>query len=595
MFAHYNIHIWFTAGSLPSDNARQDEIINRFRQSLGDLCDFPPKGCTFSSDPRPEAINFVVMNNAPDDWIPLTSLTHAVILNPQDRDLDTVWPMDFPRLLFKVTKSKILFYTTIGSRLTDGQNMDFLLERRRSDEYEDAEWALDSTFIDRDGYLALNPDIEEFFGKEVTADRLCQHYSEYGRNEARCYTLKPVRLCSAGATRIIQSTGGPNNNDEYVRDRFLDIPYKGREVFFAESTLRQDNTTLLFWNMKLSLDSEPPPFTALASGDEKLKLDVAYSLVERRLGISVGEYTAKPRPLQFVVSETNPRMAYIVICNRWTVQFPKSQLLERVVSICTTANSWTLDGNPILSILRYEKVKNAATRKETTNTPLENGPSSSNVGGAVKKSPALGRFQSLHQPSMVVVDDFFDNPESVRELALQQTFVEHPTAHKGRRTETRFMFSGLKEEFERLLHIEIDARSWTEPLNGVFQSCIAGDQVVFHADCNDYAAVIYLTPNAPYNSGTSFIASKATGLRAYPTENEAVTLGKSVSQLAHDTFTGKLLDVNAWETVDKIGNVFNRLVLWRSWQTHADTSYFGHSLETGRLFMIFFFNSVKKA
>jgi hypothetical protein len=51
-----------------------------------------------------------------------------------------------------------------------------------------------------------------------------------------------------------------------------------------------------------------------------------------------------------------------------------------------------------------------------------------------------------------------------------------------------------------------------------------------------------------------------------------------------------VVDVTAWDTVDLIGNVYNRIVLWDAQLIHAAADYFGHDDETSRLFQIFFFD-----
>ena len=50
------------------------------------------------------------------------------------------------------------------------------------------------------------------------------------------------------------------------------------------------------------------------------------------------------------------------------------------------------------------------------------------------------------------------------------------------------------------------------------------------------------------------------------------------------------LDPCDFEVVDVVGNVYNRLVLFNSQMIHAASCYFGNSLETGRLFQLFFFD-----
>ena len=59
-------------------------------------------------------------------------------------------------------------------------------------------------------------------------------------------------------------------------------------------------------------------------------------------------------------------------------------------------------------------------------------------------------------PSFIVVDNFYKNPDAIREFALQQTFQENPNYHKGRRCiNPEFRFPGIKERFERILGARI--------------------------------------------------------------------------------------------------------------------------------------------
>ena len=48
-------------------------------------------------------------------------------------------------------------------------------------------------------------------------------------------------------------------------------------------------------------------------------------------------------------------------------------------------------------------------------------------------------------PSFLVIDDFYNNVDAVRELALSQTFVLRPERNKGQRTDAAFRFGGVKE------------------------------------------------------------------------------------------------------------------------------------------------------
>jgi hypothetical protein len=186
---------------------------------------------------------------------------------------------------------------------------------------------------------------------------------------------------------------------------------------------------------------------------------------------------------------------------------------------------------------------------------------------------------NVPQPNIIVVDNLYpaDAALLIRDAALADDLELHPERHKGRRGRERPISEGMQEILVKLLQREKVTGGYC-----VFQACLAGEQIVFHADDNDYAAILYLTPDAPYGTGTSFYASKATGLRS----SRGMTLDD-----ASLTFDGKLLDRTAWECVDMIGNVFNRLVVWDARMLHAATEYFGTEPKNGRLFEMMFFDA----
>ena len=54
------------------------------------------------------------------------------------------------------------------------------------------------------------------------------------------------------------------------------------------------------------------------------------------------------------------------------------------------------------------------------------------------------------------------------------------------------------------------------------------------------------------------------------------------------------IDKSNWELVDKIGNIYNRLVIFKSHNIHAVSDYFGEDINNSRLFQLFFFDIEKK-
>lgn len=193
--------------------------------------------------------------------------------------------------------------------------------------------------------------------------------------------------------------------------------------------------------------------------------------------------------------------------------------------------------------------------------------------------PAI-RLREQRPPQLLAVDDFYDDPGAVRNLALRQDFGEDLRYFKGQRTFKTFRFPGIRERFECLLQAKVTR--WDEmEVNGVFQFCTARDPLVYHADTQMYAGAVYLTPDAPAQCGTSFYRSRGhTDVRRWPAEGYAYD---AIFPTGH-------YDRTKFELVDTVGNVYNRLVIWDAQLLHSASEYFGDRLENSRLFHLFFFD-----
>ena len=107
-----------------------------------------------------------------------------------------------------------------------------------------------------------------------------------------------------------------------------------------------------------------------------------------------------------------------------------------------------------------------------------------------------------------VVDDFYDNPDQVREFALHQMYFDDE-GYIGIRTRKQFLSDTIKSKFENIMGVPI--KEWeSHGMNGRFQLCKAGERLVYHCDDQKWAGVLYLTPDAPTQTGTSFYKHKKT-------------------------------------------------------------------------------------
>ncbi len=188
-------------------------------------------------------------------------------------------------------------------------------------------------------------------------------------------------------------------------------------------------------------------------------------------------------------------------------------------------------------------------------------------------------------PALLVIDDFYKDPDAIRRLAFEQEYGTDLRFFKGERSARNWLFPYVREEFERLLGVEIaDWMAQGETgANGCFQKTTQTDPLVWHSDSQDYAAAIYLTPGAR-ESGTSFWQHQETRARRPPDDPVLYNQTYNDFDLTHP---------DHWLLVDRIGAVYNRLVLWDAKLIHSASSYGAYDSDYPRLVQLFFFNVVK--
>ena len=200
----------------------------------------------------------------------------------------------------------------------------------------------------------------------------------------------------------------------------------------------------------------------------------------------------------------------------------------------------------------------------------------------LKKGPSCG---------LIVIDNFYNNPLETRNYILTQEFsvkgnfpgqrtISYATEHlKDIIQKYVEPFSGKITEFPCPKEKEKE-----EIYNGSFQYTTSRDRSWIHTDkWNNWAGVLFMTPDAPLSSGTAFYRF-----------NDGATCeaeGKILNN--KDEVDRWSQDFTKWELVDTVGNVFNRLVLFNAHRYHMSMDYFGDTKENGRLFQTFFFSTEK--
>jgi hypothetical protein len=90
-----------------------------------------------------------------------------------------------------------------------------------------------------------------------------------------------------------------------------------------------------------------------------------------------------------------------------------------------------------------------------------------------------------------------------------------------------------------------------------------------------------MTPDAPLSSGTGFYKYKDG--TTYESDMKIMNNKPEIDNSSQD--------LTKWEQVDKVGNIFNRLILFNAKRFHMSLDYFGNMKENGRLFQVFFFST----
>lgn len=201
---------------------------------------------------------------------------------------------------------------------------------------------------------------------------------------------------------------------------------------------------------------------------------------------------------------------------------------------------------------------------------------------------------------VMIINNFLQFPVQVREWALNQVYMDsleftekynQHTDWPGLRTEgildldpqyANIVFSAVANILQRNVTLnELSIKSY-------FQ--ITREQDGFswiHQDNNvKYAAILYLTPNADTRCGTTlYRCNNVKKWESFMSDQKGYQTLKEINEKENKTLYDEL-----FTPIDTIGNIFNRLVIYRGDIYHKSSGYFGNDMRTGRLTQVFFIN-----
>jgi hypothetical protein len=205
---------------------------------------------------------------------------------------------------------------------------------------------------------------------------------------------------------------------------------------------------------------------------------------------------------------------------------------------------------------------------------------------------------------VTVVDNFYDNPEEIRKFALEQTFTNNTGKKEifpGGRTDelhvlNRDLFDTCFRKIFAMFHdygfseVEWDVSCKFQLVNENYET-----GWIHKDNTSVLAGVIYLTPDAQLNSGTSiYIPNSKFNQKQYEEyEQYKDNYFKNIDSIDPTVFKQKREENNfCFNETIKINNVFNRLVLYQGSSFHSANNFFGKTLEDSRLTQVFFVNKI---
>lgn len=190
----------------------------------------------------------------------------------------------------------------------------------------------------------------------------------------------------------------------------------------------------------------------------------------------------------------------------------------------------------------------------------------------------------------MVIDDFFPDPDAVRQAALR---LDYPAAPKGalypgRNSRQRLDVQGIDVQIGNILGTKV------VPL---FTDAHAHCRIAFegekgeggvHVDPAHWSAIICLSRDEDCRGGTEFFRHKRSGLDRAPVfEEDLEAYGySSVGEVWNDVFWPETNDRSKWTREMVLPMKYNRLLLFRSYLWHDAGPGFGTTREDGRLIMV---------
>jgi hypothetical protein len=197
---------------------------------------------------------------------------------------------------------------------------------------------------------------------------------------------------------------------------------------------------------------------------------------------------------------------------------------------------------------------------------------------------------------IIVVDNFFKNPDEIRKIALSADYGVKGF-HPGFRSEQLKLLDPTlysliaKKILSLFLNLEKELAEYQFSMT--FQYTTKDfDYGWAHFDETTYCAgVVYLTPNPPENTGT-IIYDTPSSLSTYD-ELQAIKTNFYTKRIKHQDYDKARKNNNDnFKKNIVIENVYNRALIYPSNYAHSENCFFGETKENARLTLVFFLTKI---
>jgi hypothetical protein len=203
-----------------------------------------------------------------------------------------------------------------------------------------------------------------------------------------------------------------------------------------------------------------------------------------------------------------------------------------------------------------------------------------------------------HTIPSTIVDGFFDDPYRVREFGLQSAQSiqsdHNGLAYRGERSEClSVIHPGLFDHINKRIlssfyNLNKENISWNSEIKFQLTDESFGDGWVHtdHYEPSLLTGIIYLTPNAPLECGTSLYRAK--NIVAHPLHNDLKKKANVDLELRQSDYYSKCREENnqQFEKILTVNNLFNRMVIFDSSCFHCADRFFGNTRDTSRLTLV---------